>query len=129
VVNGRPGFETKILSTVITNSDAGTITVEDEIVDSLGTPLVAVGDWVAPAGMSPIPQIPVEAHRLLVQSAVAKTLMAMGDDRWQHAEQKYQLLAKQIMTMLAPRVDDSPKKLKTNGRGIWDMRWRNWRYY
>lgn len=40
---------------------------------------LAVGDWIAPAEYSPIPQLPYEFHAILAQLTVCKVLEAMGD--------------------------------------------------
>ena len=40
---------------------------------------LAVGDWLAPAEYSPIPQLPYEFHAILAQLTVCKVLEAMGD--------------------------------------------------
>lgn len=40
---------------------------------------LAVGDWLAPAEYSPIPQLPYEFHAVLAQLTVCKVLEAMGD--------------------------------------------------
>ena len=54
---------------------------------------LAVGDYVALAGKSPIAQIPYEAHHLLAQLGAIKVNEALGDMQgMQMAQSKYDIL-------------------------------------
>jgi hypothetical protein len=88
---------------------------------------LAVGDWIAIKGQSPIPQIPYDAFPLLSARGVAVVLGTLSPQQGQQAEQQYAGLAKMYVTLISPRVDDAPKKL-VNRKGIWQGgggRWRN----
>lgn len=120
-IQGSSAYSTE-LTTNITSYAANTITVNPSVlVDLFGNQLVNVGDWVANAGYSPFAQIPDECQDLLTQATIVKVLKALGDDRWQAAEAEYQAIANGIFKIISPRVDDSPKILTSNGRGIGDQ--------
>lgn len=103
---------------------------------SLSSPLIRldsvddlkVGDWLAVEGYSPIPQIPVEAQKVLEQGTVVKCLESVGDrEGMAAAEKKYEINVKNMMTVLAPRVDQSPKKINSDPYGRWNStRFRRW---
>lgn len=79
---------------------------------------MAVGDYVAIKGQSPIPQIPYDAFPLLAQRGVCQVLGALSPQQGEIAEKGYQELAGMYLKIIAPRVDDAPKKL-VNRKGIW----------
>lgn len=73
---------------------------------------VAVGDWVCPAAMSCIPQIPYDLFPLLAQRGVIRSLEALGDNQnLQIAERKYQDMAADFARTVSPRVQGTPKKI------------------
>lgn len=83
---------------------------------------VVVGDWVAPANYSPIPQIPVEGHLLLAQYGACKVLEAMGDlQGLAAAMQKINGTPEapgmrlQFLSIITPRVEGSTIKLTSQG--------------
>lgn len=82
---------------------------------------VAIGDWVALANYSPIPQIPVEAHLLLAQYGAAKVLEAMGDMSGMSAALgKAEQMKQQFLMIITPRVEGSVIKLVSrSGIGDW----------
>lgn len=82
---------------------------------------VAIGDWVALANYSPIPQIPVEAHLLLAQYGTAKVLEAMGDMSGMSAALgKAEQMKQQFLMIITPRVEGSVIKLVSrSGIGDW----------
>jgi hypothetical protein len=78
---------------------------------------LAVGDYVALAGKSPIAQIPYESHHLLAQLGAIKINEALGDMQgMQMAQSKYDILANAMIRTINNRVDGSPRKvLNRNG--------------
>jgi len=79
---------------------------------------LAVGDYVALAGKSPIAQIPYEAHHLLAQLGAIKVNEALGDMQgMQMAQSKYDVLVNAMIRSINNRVDGSPRKV-TNRNGI-----------
>lgn len=112
-----------------------TVKSEAQIV-SLSSPLIQlnsvddlqVGDWLAVEGYSPIPQIPVEAQKVLEQGTVVKCLEATGDREGMAAsEKKYELNVQNMLKLIAPRIDQSPKKIISDPIGNWNsVRFRRW---
>jgi hypothetical protein len=73
---------------------------------------LAVGDWVALAEYSPIPQIPMEFQAILSQLTVVKTLEAMGDrEAATYAFKDLQTDLKNMMTLVTPRNQGERKKV------------------
>lgn len=78
---------------------------------------VAVDDWVALAGQSPIPQIPYELHPVLRIRTTARVMNALGDQRaYELKMNQAEALQQQMLKLLAPRVDRASHKIvNTNG--------------
>jgi hypothetical protein len=76
-----------------------------------------VGDWVAPAGQSPIPQIPYELHPVLTQRTAARCLEILGDRKGMEALLVgAETFLAQALTLVAPRVSGQPSYIvNTNG--------------
>lgn len=115
IINGNPGFGSR--------GDDQTITLiagNDITFTSLPSS-VAIGDWVALANYSPIPQIPPEAHLLLAQYGTAKVLEAMGDIAGMSAALgKAEQMKAQFLMIITPRVEGSVIKLVSrSGIGDW----------
>lgn len=90
----------------ITNVASTTITFSS-LPDNL-----AVGDWLAPAGYTPIPQVPFEMLPILAQLTVVKTLEAMGDrEGAKHAYTDLQTDLENMMKLIQPRSHGENKKI------------------
>ena len=77
---------------------------------------MAVGDWVAEQGFSPIAQIPYELHNILAQRAVIKVLEDMGDKAgMDNAVEVYTDMAEKFRALVSPRSDGTPQKLVSGG--------------
>lgn len=73
---------------------------------------VAIGDWICPAAMSCVPQIPYDIFPLLAQRGVIKCLEALGDNQnLQVAERRYQDMAADFARTVSPRVGGTRKAL------------------
>lgn len=73
---------------------------------------MVVGDWVAPAGLSPIPQIPYGMFPLLAQRGAIRILESMDNTQaLQVAERRYQDMAADFARTVSPRVEGTPKKI------------------
>lgn len=82
-----------------------------------------VGDWLAPSGQSPFPQIPIEAHPVLHQRVASKILDMLGDDKAAQSLNLFKEMAVNVQKILAPRVQGSIKALRgTLSRGF-GKRW------
>ena len=105
------GKSTEVTAT-ITNSTTITLPAGDYA-------KVAVGDYIAATGYSPVPQyIPVEAHTLLIQSAALRCLQSLGDrDGWKVSSQKLGRMEADLISLITPRVVSQYKKI-VNSRTI-----------
>jgi hypothetical protein len=73
---------------------------------------IAVGDWVCPATLSCVPQIPYDMFPLLSQRGVIKCLEALGDNQaLQVAERRYQDMAVDFARTVSPRIAGTRKAL------------------
>lgn len=71
-----------------------------------------IGDWICPAQMSCIPQVPYDMFALLVQRGMIRSLEALGDTQnLQVAERRYQDMAVDFARTVSPRIDGTPKKI------------------
>lgn len=110
-VAGKPGFRLRFASQEIVALSSPTIQLED-VSD------IEVGDWICLEGETTIAQVPVEAHPVLAQAAAIKCLEALGDRAGMKvAQEKYDRVRENFINMVAPRVDNEPKKI-VNNNGI-----------
>lgn len=73
---------------------------------------VAVGDWICPANLAPIPQIPYDMFPLLIQRGVIRCLESLGDTQnLQIAERRYQDMAADFIRTVSPRIAGTRKPL------------------
>lgn len=73
---------------------------------------LAVGDWVALAEYSPIPQIPHEFQPLLAQMTVVKALEAVGDrEGAKAAKTDLDLIQANAIQLITPRSHSDPRKV------------------
>lgn len=92
---------------------------------------LAVGDYIALTGTTPIANVPVEVQDLLAQRAVTKALEAQGDPKWQAAKTILDEMRVDILSLLAPRVQGASTLLINYnapgwGRGLRRGRRRIW---
>jgi hypothetical protein len=114
VVRGSQPFQTVIESVEITAISSPTLTLTT-------VSGIQVGDYVALEGFSCIPQIPVEAHKVLAQATAVKVLEALGDfEGMAAAERKLNQNKEDMLKLISPRVDSSVKRVTSNGSGLWD---------
>lgn len=101
-------FNTTNDEMTIVNASMPTIEVDD-------VTGVNIGDWVSVQGESIIPQLPEEAHTVLAQATVVKLLEALGDrEGMKAAEAKLDQNKKDLLGVINPRIDGSPKKIVGN---------------
>lgn len=116
-----PGFECRAIDQSGTRSST-TLTFAGGVPDG-----VAVGDYVALAGQSPIPQIPLDLHPLLAQRCVARSLEALGfRDQAMLANATADRMQKNLLGLLTPRVEGASRYvIGSNAPG--HGRHRRWR--
>lgn len=104
VVKGTPNFDlvlNGLTASLVSNPTITLSSVED----------VAVNDWVALDGETPIPQIPFEAFSWLAQALLVEVLQSWNDPAIQIHENKLARLENDLLSMLTPRVSDEPQKI------------------
>ncbi len=122
-IRGTPHFNVLAANHEATVA-SNVLTFTDDLPDDL-----AVGDFVALAGQTPIVNVPLEFQDVLVIKAVYSYLSGSGDtvktpmagERWKQAE-------KDVLALCMPRVSDTPQLVINYygpgwGRGI-RRRWR-----
>lgn len=72
-----------------------------------------VGDYIALAEQTPVPNIPTEMHPLLAQRAAVHILEALGDSEGlNNAKVKLDQMEKSINNIIDDRVEGAPQKVK-----------------
>lgn len=122
-VNGDGTWTTSTTFDVIPNSpqftslqDDMAITAIDNTANTITVTTIptglAVGDWICPAQMSCIPQIPYDMFPLLAQRGVIRCLESLGDTQnLQIAERRYQDMAVDFARTVSPRIQGTRKTL------------------
>lgn len=114
IINSLPPFQSRVDNATLSTAPAGfVLTFTDDLPAGL-----SVGDWVSEANFSPIPQIPVECHRLLEALTAARILQYTGDPAFQVMQAMADKMKSDLMTILSPRVEGSPRKIPIRNR-LW----------
>lgn len=108
-VKAKGGFEHLGLDYAASSVASGAITFTTSLPSNL-----AVGDYVALAGESPVPQIPQELHPLLVQMTVSRVLESMENPAQAASEARCEKLKAAAVALLSNRVQGAPKKFKSS---------------
>jgi hypothetical protein len=111
-INSMSPFQSRVDNQVITGI-AGFVLTFSSIPSGL-----SVGDWVSEANFSPIPQLPVEAHRLLEILTAARILQYSGDPSFAVFQQEAEQAKRDLIQVISPRVDGSPRKIPIRNR-LW----------
>ena len=87
---------------------------------------VAVGDWVALAGQSPIPQIPYELHPCLAMRTASKIMYMLGDRSGSSLmEGAAAKMEGNIVPLITPRADGMAQKI-VDPDGSWSSLRNGW---
>lgn len=122
IIKGKPGFNSLSDDLSITTKDSLTLTFAETLPTD-----IAVGDWVAENGESPIAQIPYSAFPLLAQLGAVKVLESLGDLKgMQMGQAKFDVLVQNFLRTINKRVDSSPKKI-INRNGVFSSVRRRFR--
>ena len=106
IVQANPPFNTLSLDVTATISATTTITPS-----TMPTGL-AVGDWMCLKQESCMPQLPLEAHDMLVCGTVLRVQEILQDDKGiKTYTNKYEVLSKTVTDILNPRVVGEIKKI------------------
>jgi len=94
-----------------TDATISSVSGSDIVFSSLPTGLV-VGDWIALAEYTPMPQIPFEFQPVLAQMTVVKALEALGDEAGvKRAVSDLQILQTNALHLITPRNHGEPKRV------------------
>lgn len=105
------------IDTAITNVSSTVITFAATPVDSSGTSLVTVGDWVALSEYTPIPEVPFEFQAILAQAAACKALEAIKDQAGlANAKEVLNGYMTAALKLMTPRDQNGPRKIVSNWR-------------
>lgn len=115
-VRGKAGCRTLGMDAELTNVNFGTgqLTFGAGVVPEGLT----AGDWVSPAGCSPVVQLPDEAVPLLVTKAASRVMHAVGDfEAEQRLDSSAAAQETSLLKLIAPRIEGEAKKL-VNRQGL-----------
>jgi hypothetical protein len=116
IVKGIPSFTSKGDDLTVTLLDVGT----SQITFSALPSAVIVGDWIAGAGTSPIPQIPYQLFPYLAQCVATKCLEGMADlEPHAVAARKQEQMKEDILKLLQPRDMGNVQTIVNRG-GLFD---------
>lgn len=106
-LEGTAGYRTKAFDVSVDSVDSGANTITfASVPDDL-----AVGDHIALAEESIIPQVPEELHNVLAQRVAARCLEALGDTQGlTNANTKLQEMEQKTATLIDNRVEGAPLK-------------------
>lgn len=80
---------------------------------------LAVGDWIALAGESPVVQLPRELFPLLCQKVATTIVQSLGDPKWKDLQAETDMLHRNALNLIQPRVQGEPKKIVTGMNRRW----------
>lgn len=116
-----PAWTTATTFDIIKNNPQFTSISDGQAISAVGSTTItlssvptglAVGQWVAPTLMTPIPQIPYEMFPLLVQQAIVSMANSIGDSQASGLFAKERdLMRKDFTDLIAPRVQGGSKKV------------------
>jgi hypothetical protein len=107
------------INVITANNSDFTISFTDLPYNREGALQVKVGDWLALAGYTPLPEVMSEFFPLLAQATVVKVFEATGDDKnMQLAAAKLKYYSDTAIKLITPRDQYGNKKIKSD--------WRNW---
>jgi hypothetical protein len=105
IVKANEGFESLVIDQTPSAASGSSLTFAS-LPDDL-----AIGDYVAVAKQSPVPQIPSEFHPILAQRVACAWLEAQGAPELPAAQDKLAKMEAAIGALSSPRVDTGAKKL------------------
>lgn len=121
--NGDGTWTTSTTFDIVPNSPQFTSRGDDKAITGIDNTLntitfatiptgLSVGDWICPARLSPIPQIPYDMFPLLIQRGVIRALESLGDNQnLQVAERRYQDMAADFIRTVSPRIQGTRKPI------------------
>ena len=108
VISALPPFEHKALDIAAANITTTTLDVATS--DLIATP--SIGDWVTLSDTSPVMQVPVEAHPLLVQRTAQYVMRGLGYlEEAAALKSEADQMEQDVISVLTPRSDGSPRRV------------------
>jgi hypothetical protein len=118
IINNQPQFSSIQDDQAITNINGSVLTFS-----SIPTGL-AIGQWVCPAGLSCIPQIPYALFPLLVLRSAIRIAVAMGDAQLVAAlKDDYKTAEDIALKMITPRVENEQKIIVNRNKAFTGYTW------
>ena len=120
LIGGTPPFKVLAIDQTATSVSGSDVTFTNTLPSGL-----AVGDYVALATESPVPQVTSEVHPWLCQLTAARALEALGDAKGDKARAVADRMRNEVMALLTPRVVGSARPIINyhgpgwGGRGAW----------
>jgi hypothetical protein len=122
-VSGTPDWTAgQLLDTIDGNDGYNIDTMDNSYASYVGSVVtfttlptgLAVGDWLVKAGETIFPQLPAEAHEMLVVFTCAELLNDMGDiENGARMEQRAASLAQAYLSIINPRITGAPIPFST----------------
>lgn len=131
-IQAKPGYKTKGYDIDIVSLTPNvpvtlqkTITIDpSDIPDTL-----EVGDYIAMAGQTPVPQLPQDLQPMLAQSTACRLLEAQGDlDNLKSANDKLAKMQKRMFNLIQDRTEGNAKKIVNRNGFLSGGYFRNGRY-
>lgn len=117
VVRATPGFETLAMGVPVTIEDGGGPYIVT-FTEGLPAGMVA-GDYICEAGLSPVPQCPVEVRGLLAARAARRALKSVNEGNLASMlDADVAELTETARNLLAPRADAEPQEWGDVSRGL-----------
>lgn len=128
-IQDQPHFDWNFIDQTPTAVTTTSVTFTSLPTDVDGSALIKPGDWLALAGQTPVPQIPVEFTPLLIQRTVVKYYEIQGyKDKVALAQAKLNDMEKDVFELINPRIGNEPKRIVPDGNLVGGLRrWRAWR--
>ena len=88
-----------------------------------------IGDYVALAGETIVPQLPTELHPVLAQRVAIQCLEALGDQQgYQVAQRRLEQMENALGTILDNRVEGAPEKINNRHGALRESLWGSYGY-
>jgi hypothetical protein len=109
MIEANPGFDWLATDTAIAGVSGTTLTFASVPTD------LAIGDYIALAGESPVIQLPLEMHALLEQHVAIQCMRAQDKkSAAKDMQEDFDVMEQRVLTLLTPRVVGEPKKIVTS---------------
>jgi hypothetical protein len=119
-IKADPGFDCLAIDQTPSSTTSTTLVFSSSLPSGL-----AVGDWIALAGETPVPQLPVEYHEILASLIAERIEKAQGDlDALRISMKENEGLAETSKGLISPRVEGEPKKIIARSSTLSRRSWR-----